>query len=524
MTRDAQVVIGRRAAFAGAAALLLAGAAGAYLMMRGAAPHESGAPASPPAAEAQMPPAAPAAPLADVVVPLSPEAAARAGVVVVPVASESASDAIRLPGVVEPNAYRQVIVTPLVAGRVTRMAAELGDRVRRGQILAEIYSPELAEAQTKYVAARAMLEAHDRELQRTDRLAAIGAASRQEVERIHAEHAAQTAEVQSARSRLELLGVPAAALDRLAAGAEVVATTSVAAPADGVITERQANVGLNVDPSTKLVTIVDLSSVWVVADVYEQDFARVRAGQTVAITTTAYPGRRLDGRISYIDPQMTPDTRTARVRVEVANPRQELRLGMYAEVLVTGTEAGPVTLVPQSAVQHVGDRTVVYVASPDAPGRFIEREVRLGDRSGERVVVLSGLRPGEHVVAEGSFSLRAEADRLGLRTAPAGQGPTSQGREAGSAVQTATVVLDEQGYQPPRVTLKAGTAARITFLRTTDKTCGTEVVFPSLGVTRALPLNQPVVIEFTPEQAGEIAFVCGMNMLKGTVVVSGAVR
>ena len=520
MTRDAQVVIGRRAAFAAAAALLLAGAGGAYLMMRAAPPPEDVAPAPPPAADAQLPPAGPVAPLADVVVPLSPEAAARAGVVVVPVTSEAATDAIRLPGVVEPNAYRQVVVTPLVAGRLTRMAAALGDRVRRGQILAEIYSPELAEAQTKYVAARAMLEAHDRELQRTDRLAAIGAASRQEVERIHAEHAAQTAEVQSARSRLELLGVPAAALDTLAAGGEIAATTRVAAPADGVITERQANVGLNVDPSTKLVTIVDLSSVWVVADVYEQDFARVRAGQTVAITTTAYPGRRLDGRISYIDPQVNTGTRTARVRVEVANPRQELRLGMYAEVLVSGGEAGPVIVVPRSAVQHVGNRTVVYVANPDAPGHFIERDVRLGEPSGEQVVVLSGLRPGEHVVTKGSFALRAERDRLGLRAAPAGQGATSPERDGGPAVQTATVVLDEQGYQPARVALKAGTPARLTFLRTTDKTCGTEIVFPSLAVKRALPLNQPVVIEFTPDRTGEIAFVCGMNMLKGTVVVN----
>ncbi len=520
MTRGEHVVIGRGAALAAAAALLLGGVGGAYLMMRAGQPDGGGTPSSPPVAEVPMPPQGPATPLAAVLVPLSPEAAERAGVVVVPVSSETASDVIRLPGVVEPNAYRQVVVTPLVAGRVTTMVAELGDRVRRGQALAEIYSPALAEAQTRYVAARAMLEAHDQELQRTERLAAIGASSRQELERIHAEHAAQTAEVQSARSTLELLGVPAAALDELAAGGDVAVTMSVAAPAEGVITERQANVGLNVDPATKLVTIVDLSTVWVVADVYERDFARVRVGQAVAITMTAYPERRLEGRISYIDPQVNPDTRTARLRVEVANPRQDLRLGMYAEVLVSTGQGAPVPVVPRSAVQNVGDRTVVYVANPEAPGSFTEREVQLGEASGEGVVVVSGVRPGERVVAQGSFSLRAERERLGLRSVPRPQEAT-QSREAGKAgnVQAVRIILDEQGYQPPRVALRAGTPARITFLRTTDKTCGTELVFPSLNVKRALPLNQPVVIEFTPEKAGEIAFACGMNMLKGTIVV-----
>ena len=189
-----------------------------------------------------------------------------------PVASGTSGTELRLPGVVEPNAYRQVVVTPLVAGRVTKVGPALGDRVRRGETLAEIYSPALAEAQTRYVSAQAMLDAHDRELQRTQKLVEIGAASRQELEKIHAEHAAQTAAVQSARSQLELLGVSASALENMAPGHSVSATTSVPAPIDGVVTERGANVGLNVDTATKLFTVVDLSTVWVVANLYEKDF------------------------------------------------------------------------------------------------------------------------------------------------------------------------------------------------------------------------------------------------------------
>jgi len=195
------------------------------------------------------------------------------------------------------------VVTPLVAGRVTKVGPALGDRVRRGETLAEIYSPALAEAQTRYVSAQAMLDAHDRELQRTQKLVEIGAASRQELEKIHAEHAAQTAAVQSARSQLELLGVSTSALEKMAPDPNVSATISVPAPIDGVITERGANVGLNADQATKLFTVLDLSTVWVVANLYEKDFPQVRVGTEAAITTSARPDLTLRGRVSYIDPQ-----------------------------------------------------------------------------------------------------------------------------------------------------------------------------------------------------------------------------
>ena len=343
MTSDTRMTMHRGAAALVAIALLAAGAGATYLLMRGDAGAGGHAADMPSPTGAQPSPAASAgtsnAPLPDVVVPLSQDAVERAGIVVAPVASGTSATEIRLPGVVEPNAYRQVVVTPLVAGRVTKVGPALGDRVRRGQTLAEIYSPALAEAQTRYVSAQAMLDAHDRELQRTQKLVEIGAASRQELEKIHAEHAAQTAAVQSARSQLELLGVSASALDNMASGRSVSATTNVPAPIDGVVTERGANVGLNVDPATKLFTVVDLSTVWVVADLYEKDFSRVRVGSEAAITTSARPDLTLRGRVSYIDPQVSADTRTAKVRIEVPNSGGELRLGMYADVVVTGAQA-----------------------------------------------------------------------------------------------------------------------------------------------------------------------------------------
>src|SRR4029450_1942766 len=198
--------------------------------------------------------------------------------------------------------------------------------------------------------------------------------------------------------------------------------------------------------------------------------------------------------------------------------------GMYADVVVAGASATSALRVPRSAVQNVGDRTVVYLSNPKEPGKFVEREVRLGQISGEQVEVVSGLQAGDVVVTEGSFFVRAEPERLGLRPAASAANPSARsasataGRSSGAA-QTATVVVSEKGYEPAKVTLRAGTPARITFVRTTDKTCGTEVVFPSLNIKRALPLNEPVAIEFTPARPGDIAFACGMNMLHGTVVV-----
>ena len=506
-------------------ALVAAGAGAAYIGLRPSAsprpaPNEpgvgvgSGSTTAGAMTSGSAPTAAGA--LSDVVVTLSAEAIERAGITVRAVTAGTASGGLRAPGVVEPNSYKQIVVTPLVSGRITRVGAELGQQVQRGQTIAQIFSPELAEAQTRYVSGRAELDAHEQELARTEKLVEIGAASRQELERIHAEHTARRAEVQSLATRLQLLGLSAQAIETLGPGTSVAATTTVAAPIAGVITKREANVGTNVDQSTQLFTIVDLATVWLVAEVFEKDFARVRVGTLATITTSAYPDLSLRGRVSYIDAQVSPDTRTAKVRVEVPNPRAELRLGMYAEAVFGGAEGPATPLIPRSAVQNVGDRTVVYLVDPKQPGQFTEREVRLGAPTGDHVPVLAGLNTGDAVVAEGSFSVRAERDRLGLR----GSMPAGHGSMPGMAAQEASITVTEASFDPARITITAGVPARLTFTRTSDKTCATAVVFPTLNIQRDLPLNQPVVIEFTPAKAGDITFACGVNMLKGVVAVT----
>ena len=525
MTEDYRLNVSPVVAVIAISSTFLVGAGGMYFLLRDSQIPEA-ARVGAPSATAVPPPSTPpavegrTATLPDVTVPLTKDAAARAGIELTQVTAQAVTDRLRLPGVVEPNAYRQVSVTSLVGGRVVGVSAQLGERVRKGQSIAQVYSPEVAEARTKYVAAKAMLDAHDRELQRTQKLLAIGAASRQELERIHAEHAAQTAEVESARSRLQLLG---ADVDGSSASkSQENATANVPAPIDGIVTERLANVGLNVDPTTKLFTVVDLSNVWIVADVYERDLQRVQEGARATVTTTAYPDRPLDGRVSFIDPQLNAATRTAKIRVEVPNPKGDLRLGMYTVVAIESISAS-VLAVPKDAIQSVGDRQFVYVSSVKDPTKFIERDVRLGRARGDQVEVLAGLSAGDSVVSKGSFFVRAEAERLGRRSpqsgSPSSPAPTATAQPGSAPSQATKILVTEKGFEPDKVSLRPGTTVRLTFVRTTDKTCGTEVVFPSLNIKRSLPLNEPVTIEFTPAKTGEVAFACGMNMLKGVVVV-----
>jgi cobalt-zinc-cadmium efflux system membrane fusion protein len=244
-----------------------------------------------------------------------------------------------------------------------------------------------------------------------EKLVELGSASRQELERIHAAHTAALTTVQSHRSRLTLLGMSDAQLTKLAGGTTVTAAVSIPSPLEGVVTTREANVGMNVDPSVKLFTVANLSTVWIVGDLNERDLSRVRVGSPAIISSTALPELKREGKVSYIDPQIKLDTRTAQLRVEILNPGGQLRLGMYVDMEVGEEQADTAAAVPRSAVQVVGNRSVVYVGNPAQPGQFAERVVETGNTVGDMVEIRSGVKPGELVVAKGSFAVRAEAER-----------------------------------------------------------------------------------------------------------------
>jgi RND family efflux transporter MFP subunit len=263
---------------------------------------------------------------------------------------------------------------------------------------------------------RAMLKADHQRRERTRKLVDIGAASRQELEEATAVHASHATEVEAARQRLLLLGMSKKQLDSLTHPRQVMSDVVVPAPIAGVITSRSTNLGQVVGMGDELFVVTDLTEVWAVGDLYEQDFSRVGVGSEATLTTPAYPGLRLQGRVSYIDPRVDPQTRTARVRVEVPNPDEQLRLGMYMTMVFSTASGAPVVVVPRAAVQTIGGRQVVFVAVPDEEGRFVQRTLKLGTLVGEWYTVLQGLQRGEVVVTEGSFFLRAES----LRNTPPG--------------------------------------------------------------------------------------------------------
>jgi RND family efflux transporter MFP subunit len=159
----------------------------------------------------------------------------------------------------------------------------------------------------------------------------------------------------------------------------------------------------------EILRVADLSSVWVIGQVYEKDLGRIRVGSGTSITTDTYPGRVYRGQISYVDPTIDPGTRTAQVRIELANPDQRLKIGMYVNVAFAtlGGAESTVAVVPANAVQNINNQQVVFVAMSE-PNVFAMRPVRLGAEANGRYPILEGVSVGDRIVTEGSFLLRAE--------------------------------------------------------------------------------------------------------------------
>jgi RND family efflux transporter MFP subunit len=341
---------------------------------------------------------------------LTPEAIGRAGIKTVVVRSQTTTSTITVSGTVTSNAYRDTRATALVGGIVKSVAVELGSEVSRGQALAVVRSTELADAQMKYLSAQAMLAADHQKLTRTEKLVALGAASRQELDDTTAVHAAHETEMAAARQRLLLLGLAPERVTALRRADEIVSEVTVPTPGTGTVVARTVNPGQVVSAGQELFVVTDLSSVWVIGDLYEKEFSSVRIGSEASIAVAGMPPLR--GRVSYIDPRVDPGARTAKVRVEVTNPARALRLGMFVSVnFAVPSTTGVVAVAPRAAIQAIGNRSVVYVVTDGDEGRFIERVVGLGALAGDAVEVVSGLKPGERVVSEGSFFLRAEAAR-----------------------------------------------------------------------------------------------------------------
>lgn len=290
---------------------------------------------------------------------------------------------------------------PRTEGRILSLRADLGERVRSGQVLAVLESPEVGATRADLHEAEAMLEIARENYDRERRLEEQGISSRREL--LEAERELRQAEAALLRAgeRLQALG----------AGHGEGSQFGVTSPFEGVVVEKHATRGEVVGPSDQLFTVADLGRLWIELDVYERDLRRVALGQPVQVTTTAFPDRTFEGEIVYIGDILDPVRRTVRARVEVENPGGALRPGMFARAAIRVAGASTVVVVPRQAVQTVDGRQIVWIPG-DERGHFMARPVEVGQTlEGNRVEILSGLEPGERIVTEGAFTLKAQLSK-----------------------------------------------------------------------------------------------------------------
>ena len=308
---------------------------------------------------------------------------------------------LRTVGFVTANQSSVAIVAPRFTGWVEDLkVAQSGQRVEKGQVLATVYSPELLAVQQAY------LNAARWDLQGDRQAGAAGAGQEADP-----------------RKRLQLLGVAKQDLAELSRTGQPLSLIPVRAPVSGYIARKSALPGLSVTPGTELFQIADLSTVWVVADVYEYDMSRIAVGQRARLLLSAYPGESFTGQVQFIYPAVNPESRTLQARMQFDNPGMKLRPGMYGDVVIE-LEAAHGLMVPSEAVVDTGELQYVFLAR--GGGRFEPRVVRLGARSEERVQVLEGLADGDVVVTTANFLVDSESR---LRAAVEAFGAAREERE-----------------------------------------------------------------------------------------------
>jgi RND family efflux transporter MFP subunit len=283
--------------------------------------------------------------------------------------------------------------------------------VRTEKLLAigAVSREEFEQATTKLKTAEANVEETKRRYDRAIKVAEINPVSRGEFEQAAVKRQAAESDLATAKQRLLLLGLSPQKVNSLRSPSQITSEIALTAPVEGTITKRMVNQGEVVEANKELMRVTNLSSVWAIAQVYEKDLSLLREGSGASVTTDSYPGKLFRGHVTYIDPNINQETRTVQVRVELDNPGQILKIGMYVNVAFgsIGTAERTMPTIPSAAVQNMSDRQVVFVAT-DKPNVFTVKPVRLGKENNGQFSVLEGLNVGDKIVTDGSFLLRAE--------------------------------------------------------------------------------------------------------------------
>ncbi|MBF0093511.1 MAG: efflux RND transporter periplasmic adaptor subunit [Alphaproteobacteria bacterium] len=321
---------------------------------------------------------------------IAPDRVQMLGVKTEAAALRSLNRVVRAVGSVQADERRLAVVAPKFEAWIETLNVDTtGATVRRGQPLMQVYSPELVLAQQEYLVTwtsqQSLKDADPRARQ------------------------ASTALAEGALQRLRNFDIDGAQLDRLRREGKAARTLTLTSPADGVVLEKTAVRGMRFMPGETLYRIADLSSVWVIADVFEQDLGLIQPGQEVHVAVNAYPGRSFAGKVGFIYPALNAETRTAKVRIEIPNPEGLLRLALYATVEFTAPMAAEQVLtVPESAVIDSGKRQVVLVERGE--GGYEPRPVKIGARAEGYAHVLEGVADGERVVVRANFLIDAESN------------------------------------------------------------------------------------------------------------------
>jgi cobalt-zinc-cadmium efflux system membrane fusion protein len=345
-------------------------------------------------------------------VEMSAEAQQRAGVVVAAVSSVAMTQVLQLTGSVQPVDSAIAHVRSLARGRLQEVLVKVGDRVAAGQVLAQLDNIEAGELASQYNSARSELQrlkiqlaAHQRQVERNRRLAEIGASPQKDYEISLAEQQALEETIRGQESTMAGISARLRRFGIDGANGSTSSATAIRAPFAGAIIRMEAAAGEVVDSGTELFSVADLSTVYVQAQVYEKDLGVVRVGQSASIKVNAYPDEQFMGRVVSISDLIDPQTRTAGVRCQVANPNARLKLDMLAMIQFPTSTKRATLSVAADALQTIDGKTVVFIQA--SPTHFDVRTVETGVTSEGRTEIIRGLKEGEQVVSRGAFAVKS---------------------------------------------------------------------------------------------------------------------
>ena len=318
------------------------------------------------------------------------------------VSQSDVSDILRVAGQIDFDEQALTRIGASVTGRVTQINAQLGNEVKKGDTLALINSSELSNSQLAYLKARSEKEFHRRTVQRAKTLFEADVISAAELQRRESEYEVASAQTRAAQDQLRVLGVNLKAMEELATTGAIDSVASVMATIKGVVVERKVTTGQVVQPADVLFTVADLSRVWAVAQVPEQQVAQVKVGQSVRIEVPALENEKLIGKLIYVGQTVNPESRTVLVRTELDNTSGRLKPSMLASMLIESTPAKRM-VVPITAIVREQDADYVFIEQK--PGSFRLKSVRLSSEHNGQRVVLDGLSQGMRIVSDGAFHL-----------------------------------------------------------------------------------------------------------------------